>query len=95
MRGELTEEIQTEAKRFLNREIDTIELRLYPYIDFCIKNGGYYDRSKISGEERQILSKLKDEGHLEMNGCFYVTLKFYDYMNRVLWLSYVETKKDE
>ena len=94
MRGVLTEEIQNEAKKFLNREIDTTELRLYPYIDFCIKNGGYYDRSKILSEERHILSKLKDEGHLEMNGCFYVTLEFYNYMNRVLWLSYVETKKE-
>ncbi len=95
MRGMLTEEIQNEAKKFLNREIDTTELRLYPYISYCLQNGGYYDRSKISSKERQIITKLKSEGHLEMDGCFYVTKEFYDYMNKVLWLSYVETKKDD
>lgn len=37
-RGCLNPEVQKIAKGFLGREITTRELRLYPYIDYCIKN---------------------------------------------------------
>ena len=68
MRGFLNEKIQLEAKEVLGREITQTELRLYPYIDYVIKNGGYCDRSKLSREERQILDEypktllIKDYG---------------------------------
>ena len=39
MRGMLTEDVQHMAKKFLRREISVEELRLYPYIDYCIKTG--------------------------------------------------------
>lgn len=39
MRGILTTEIQNKANSFLKREISQKELRLYPYIDYSIKNG--------------------------------------------------------
>lgn len=38
MRGILTEEIKQKALKFLKREIGQKELRLYPYIDYSIKN---------------------------------------------------------
>lgn len=41
MRGMLTDKIQEKAVLFLNREITQKELRLYPYIDYSIKNGCY------------------------------------------------------
>ena len=41
MRGMLTDKIQEKAVSFLNREIMQKELRLYPYIDYSIKNGCY------------------------------------------------------
>lgn len=94
-RGELTTEIQEMAKSFLKREINTTELRLYPYIDFTMKNTHKMDVIRINQEEREILSKLKDEGHLDrhMNGDgkieISVTKKFYEFINRVLWLGYV------
>ena len=37
MRGQLTEEIQAIAKAFLGREITTVELRLYAYLDYLMK----------------------------------------------------------
>ena len=46
MRGMLTDKIQEKAVSFLNREITQKELRLYPYIDYSIKNGCYPMRRK-------------------------------------------------
>lgn len=93
-RGCLTDEIQNLAKEYLGREITTTELRLYPYIDYCIKNGGYMDRSKMNGEEIDILHNYNEKIQLRRDRCGYVsvTKEFYDYMQKVLWISYVEDK---
>lgn len=96
MRGALTEEIQENARRFLGREINQVELRLYPYIDYCIKNGGRFDPNKINEEERIIIRKLKDAKLLDTeNWNFYISKEFYNYIQTILWLSYVETKIGE
>lgn len=96
MRGIITDEIKEKSKNFLQREITAEELRLYPYIDYCVKNCGYYDRNKISGGERIILAKLKQEKHIDMiSGQFYITKPFYDFMQEILWMSYIETKCEE
>ncbi len=50
MRGMLTEDVQHMAKKFLRREISVEELRLYPYIDYCIKNGQGWSYEKINPE---------------------------------------------
>ena len=59
MRGGLTDKIQELAKEYLGREITQKELRLYPFIDYCIKNGGYMDRQKLDSEELDILHSYK------------------------------------
>ena len=63
MRGVLTNKIQTKARSFLQREISQKELRLYPYIDYCIKNGCQgWSYSKMDKEEIKILNRLFSEG---------------------------------
>ena len=90
MRGRLTEEIQQEARNFLGREIDVTELRLYPYLDFQMKNEQLLDPRRINPVERNVLSRLKSEGHIEGGASgLSMTREFYDYINRVLWLAYV------
>ena len=65
MRGMLTDKIQEKAVLFLNREITQKELRLYPYIDYSIKNGCYgWSYDKMDEEEIKILNKLYDEKHI-------------------------------
>ena len=98
-RGQLTDGIQEIAKSFLGREITLTELRLYPYLDFVMKNEQWIDPSKISREERHILSQLRREGHIDyysetyddksMRKYLSLSKEFYDYINRVLWFSYV------
>ena len=90
MRGQLTEKIQTLAKDFLGREIDTDELRLYPYIDYQMKNSQLIEPKHINKENRAVLSTLRKEGHIEGGASgLSITKEFYDYINQVLWLGYV------
>lgn len=100
-RGTLTEEINNTAKKFLNRELSTTELRLYPYIDYCIKNTGAMQYSKINKEELEILEMLENEGYIYRHtggmGTFYIAIRkdFYDFIQEILWLAYVEIKIEE
>jgi len=90
MRGILTEEIQELAKVFLGREITVRELRLYPYLDYQMKNEQKLNPNHVNQEERTILRLLKDAGHIEggVSGLS-MTKEFYDYINQVLWFGYV------
>lgn len=92
MRGILTNEIQGKATTFLGRDISQAELRLYPYIDYSIKNGCQgWEFAKLHLEELKILDKLQEEGHLVYTSSkVIVSRKFYDYMQEVLANSYVD-----
>jgi len=90
MRGKLTDEIQGLAKNFLGREITTAELRLYPYLDYVMKNNQCIEPSRIIQADRDILKILKHERHIEGGASgLSMTKEFYDYINQVLWLGYV------
>lgn len=65
MRGQLTDAIQTLAKRFLGREITTTELRIYPYLGYVMMNDQTIDPNKMNGDDWTILSTLRQEGHIE------------------------------
>ena len=66
------------------------ELRLVPYFQYLIVNQMSVDPSKISSEERQILSKWKQEGKIDysMSHSCSCTRSFWDWMNNILWDSY-------
>ncbi len=90
MRGKLTDEIQELAKKFLGREITTGEVRLYPYLDYQMKNEQKLEPVRINQEEREVLKVLKNEGHIEGGASgLSMTKEFYDYINQVLWFGYV------
>lgn len=90
MRGQLTEGIQNLAKDFLGRGITVRELRLYPYLDYVMKNNQKIEPNCIGQDEREVLSILRKEGHIEGGASgLSMTKEFYDYINQVLWLGYV------
>lgn len=90
MRGRLTDEINEVAMKFLGRQITVIELRLYPYLDYVMKNEQKLKIERINQEERDVLKMLKQAGHIEggIMGLS-MTKEFYDYIQDVLWLGYV------
>ena len=95
MRGTLSEAIQELATSFLGREITVVELRLYPYLDYVMKNDQVIVPSRVNSEERGILSVLRAAGHIEGGASgLGMTREFYDYINKVLWLGYVIVAQD-
>ncbi len=89
-RGKLTEQIQVLAKGFLGREITTTELRLYPYLDYVMKNEQILKPALCNGEDRKVLAELRSVGHIEGGASgLAMTKEFYDYINQVLWYGYV------
>jgi len=90
VRGQLTEDIQKLAKDFLGRKITVRELRLYPYLDYVMKNNQKIEPNRLGQEEREVLSVLRKEEHVEGGASgLSMTKEFYDYINQVLWLGYV------
>ena len=75
---------------FLDRKINTTELRLYSYLDYLMKNKQRIDPNRVNQEDRDVLRKLKKEEHIEGGASgLSMTKEFYDYINQVLWFSYV------
>lgn len=94
-RGRISDDVQKLAKEFLGREITDRELRLYPYIDYILKNWQKWSEPNINLEEHQIIVKLIMEGHVKVKEeKIYVSKDFYDFISQVLWLSYVSLKTD-
>lgn len=90
-RGMLTMAAQNKALVFLGEEITITELRLYPYLDYCWKNGGYVDRGKLSKDERDIIAHRAEQGHLmrEYGGYNVPSRAFYDFVQDILAETYV------
>ena len=95
-RGILTEAVQEKARAFLEREITVKELRLYPYLDFCWKNGGRLDTRKIDLDELSIINNLCNTGLLDIVDVDRITptRELYDYVQDVLAEAYVVIKGD-
>lgn len=91
-RGQLTPEIQAVATARLGREISQAELRLMPYVQYCLINGACIDPSKINAEERAILSDWRYKGWITGGAAAPVetVLRFWHAMHKILWLGYVE-----
>ena len=89
-RGCLSQVVQATARGFLGREISVTELRLYPYLDFVMKNDQKIDPNCCNQADRDVLAVLREEGHIEGGASgLSMTKGFYDYMNEVLWYTYV------
>lgn len=96
-RGMLTKEAQEKAKAFIGDEITQVELRLYPYLDYCWKNGGYVDISKLSNDEYDIIIRRETQGYLKQENGGYnrPSRAFYDFVQDMLAETYVITMEVE
>lgn len=84
-RGQLTDNIKVKYK------ITKEELRLMPYLQYCLMNNQSIDPCKISSEERKILSRWQKEGKITRS-CIYgcsITKEFWDQMAEILYETYV------
>jgi hypothetical protein len=100
-RGELTGEAIALGNKLLGFDMTKDELRMLPFIQYCVMNSGAMDVSRINGEDRAILSNFLKLGfltqHLRSTGDVIdvrVTKDFWDKMNEILWLTYAGNLKD-
>lgn len=84
-RGVLTEEIK------LKYGITQEELRLIPYLHYCIINNQRLDLEKLTRQEVKILLKWENEGFIIASfedPCVITSRRFWDIMSDVLFDAY-------
>jgi hypothetical protein len=99
-RGQLTQKVIDRASDLLGYEINQTELRLIPYICYELVNTKRI--SNVNKQEMDILSKWVKSGYI-INGVtiggrpmmsqdtkLEVTKEFWDIMNEILYISYVD-----
>jgi len=92
-RGMLTDEIKSKSKELFGYEINTRELRLIPYIIYVMTNERYINIKKVNAEELTIIHKWMLVGHIYGTlDNLYITKKFWDICNEILYFSYVIEK---
>ena len=91
-RGMLSEKLQQKSQAFLKRCITIPELRLYPYIDYCIKNACQgWDYANLNEKEMIILAMLMKEHHIAYSPeKIIISREFYNFIQDIMAISYVE-----
>lgn len=90
MRGHLSDKIQEVSRERLGREITQVELRLIPYLSYCLQNERRIEARKVNEDELRTLREWEAEGLIRMTpfkvSC---TRAFWELMQEVVWLGYV------
>lgn len=90
-RGQLTSRIKAKSLELLGYEITQVELRLMPYIQSTMVNFQTLDPNKINQEEREILAKWREAGHIHGGASgLAITKEFWLIINELLFLGYVD-----
>lgn len=90
--GMLTEEITQKSKELLGYEISQTELRLMPYLIYCVTNESNINIAKINVEERKILSKWEKKGYIKsVLTDLGIKKEFYDIANELIFIYYVKS----
>ena len=95
-RGQLTERIKVKSKELLGYEIDIIELRLMPYIQYVMTNEQKIKIECCNNDDRVILRKWKDAGYIEGGASgLMITKEFWDIICEIIFLGYVDLYEGE
>lgn len=77
-----------------NFNLTSEELRLMPYLSYCLQNMMPVDPNKMTQAEREILQKWRDEGKItfSMTEPCTATKEFWMEMSEILYYGYVPEK---
>lgn len=90
-RGQLTQRIKDKSKELLGYEIGVRELRLMPYIMYVMMNEQKINLNSINAEEREIVSKWREAGHIEGGASgLQITEEFWNIISEIVRLGYVD-----
>jgi hypothetical protein len=88
-RGMLTEEVKKVSLERLGYEIKQQELRLMPYVQYCVMNAQNLDPSHINHDERKIMRKWKDKGWMDGGASgLMISTEFYRSIMEILLVGY-------
>lgn len=96
-RGQLTDRIIERSKKLFGREITREELRLMAYTQFVLMNDQKFDMNKLSVDEVLIINAWGSAGYLifKKQGKVGCTSDFWQMMNSILYLGYVDITVEE
>ena len=99
-RGQLTDRIKKRSVELLGYGITVRELRLFPFIQHTLCNNQKIIITYINNEEMEFLAKyvklgyilegITENGRPMMNTSLKITKEFWNIMNEILWLGYVD-----
>lgn len=89
-RGKFDEEKASKYKDFLGRPISIEEIRLIPYLTHCAIDHCQLDRSRMTANERAIVSNWESFGHLKRFPYVVVTPVFWRFMSDVMLDFYID-----
>ena len=90
-RGQLTDRIREKSNELLGYKITQQELRLLPYLQYQMVNEQRIDPNSINTDERKILSKWREAGHIEGGASgLGMTKEFWDIITELIFLGYVD-----
>lgn len=90
-RGRLTERIKEISLELLGYEITTREFRLMPYIISAMTDQQKIEPSRINSEEKAILKKWRQAGHIEGGASgLGITKQFWDIICELVFAGYVD-----
>ena len=90
-RGQVTKRITEKSMELLGYEIDTVELRLMPYIMYVMTNNQKIDPRHCNQKDRDVLRKWKDDGYIEGGASgLSITKEFWDIICEIVFLGYVD-----
>ena len=90
-RGQLTDRIREKSNELLGYKITQEELRLLPYLQYVMVNEQRINTNSINADERKILSKWREAGHIYggVSGLG-MTKEFWDIITELIFLGYVD-----
>jgi len=90
-RGRLTERIKEISLKLLGYEVTVIEFRLMPYIISTMTNQQKIEPSRINSEEKAILKKWRQAGHIKGGASgLVITKEFWDICCELVFAGYVD-----
>lgn len=90
-RGQLTDRIIKKSEELLGYAIPQQELRLMVYIQYVMVNEQHINIEKVNNEERKILSKWREAGHIVGGAAqLSITEEFWDAICEIVFLGYVD-----
>lgn len=96
LRGQLTPPVKAFAESKGFSDFNRTELRLLPYIQYVMMNEQKLELSRINSEEREAFSRWREKGWVTGGaGPMTITKQFWDSMNQILWLSYVNHEEEQ